>query len=250
MKRTLYIVLLLTATACKRDPLITYSGPDNIYFNFSPTPSQVVDSTSVSFAYSDASVKDVILPIPVAVTGSPAAADRSFGITADPSSTAQAGTHYDLPQGVIHAGQVIDTIRLHLKRSPDLASAPRRLVLRLQANSNFQAQLKYKLVNGSARDTADVLTFSITISDRLDKGLYWDSDYAAFFGTFSLRKVTFIHDLLGMPLDFWSVSADNQRRSEAVYYAVTTSRYLSDQAALGNVIPDEDGSPMQMGPGY
>lgn len=250
MKRALYIVLIVTAASCKRDPLITYNSADNVYFNFIPTAGQVVDSTSVSFAYLDAGVKDTVLSIPVAVTGVPAAADRPFTISVDPSSTAQAGTHYDLPQAVIHARQVTDTVRLHLKRSPDLASGSRRLVLRLQPNDYFKTQLQYKMVNGSARDTVPVLTFSIMISDHLDKGLYWDSDYAGFFGAFSLKKVTFIHDLLGMPLDFWSVSADNQRRAAAVYYAATTSRYLGDQAALGNIIYDEDGTPMQMGPGY
>ena len=250
MKQLLYISIILTALSCRRDPLITYNTDDNVYFNYTISTNYYVDSTNFSFAYRDASVQDTILSVPLRVTGAPAATDRRYNLVVDPASTAAAGTHYELPELVIHAGKVQDTLRLLLKRAPDLTAGVKKLILHLQPNEFFKTQLEYRLVNNVARDSADVLTFSITMSDILDEGPFWDDSYAAFFGTFSLKKVKFIHDLLGMPLDFWSVYPDNQRRTAATYYASSTSRYLSDQAAQGNIIYDEDGTPMTMGAGY
>jgi hypothetical protein len=250
MKRLLYISIILTALSCKRDPLITYNTEDNVYFNYTISANYYVDSTNFSFAYRDASVQDTILLVPLGVTGAPAATDRRYNLVVDAASTAVAGTHYELPEPVIHAGKVEDTLRLHLKRATDLTAGVKKLILHLQPNEFFKTQLQYRVVHTAALDTANVLTFSITMSDILDEGPFWNDSYAAFFGTFSLKKVRFIHDLLGMPLDFWSVFPDNQRRTVATYYASSTSRYLSDQAAQGNIIYDEDGTPMTMGAGY
>jgi len=250
MKRLLYIIIIFALASCKRDPLITYNTDDNVYFKYTISTNYYVDSTNFSFAYRDANVQDTILSVPVAVTGAPAASDRPFKVIVDPASSAVAGTHYQLPEMVIHAGKVIDTLRLHLKRAADLVAGSKKLILHLQPNEFFRTELRYKIINNTARDTADLITFSITMSDILDKGPFWDDYYAAYFGTFSLKKVRFINDLLGMPLDFWSVVPDNQRRASATYYASTTSRYLSDQAAQGNIIDDEDGTPMTMGAGY
>lgn len=250
MKRSLYIsIIILIAASCKREPLVTYNTADNVYFNCKTGFSGFLDSMGFSFAYSDASIKDSILLIPIAVTGVPAATDRPFRLVVDPASTARAGIHYELPAPLIHAGKVEDTLRIHFKRAADLASGEKKLILKLQANEFFKTDLQYRTMNNTGPDTLDILTFSISASDLLGSGPYW-SFYGTYFGTFSIKKMQFIHDLLGMPLDFWSEAPSNQRKSAAIYYASATSRYLSDQAAQGNIILDEDGTPMQMGPGY
>jgi hypothetical protein len=250
MKRSLYIsIIILIAVSCKRDALLTYNTADNVYFNYNRGFNVWLDSMDVSFANRDASVRDTFLLIPLAVTGVAAAADRPFKVVVDPASTALAGIHYELPEAVIHAGKVQDTLRLHFKRAADLASGEKKLVLKLVANEFFKTDLPYRMINGAAQDTLDLLSFSISASDLLVPGPYWDV-YSTYFGKFSTRKVRFIHDLLGMPLDFWSEAPNNQHRAAAIYYASATSRYLGDQAAQGNIIVDEDGTPMQMGPGY
>lgn len=250
MKRSLYIpLLILIAASCKRDALITYNTADNVYFNYNTGTNSWRDSMDVSFANRDASVQDTFLLIPLAVTGVAATTDRPFKLVVDPSSTAVAGIHYELPEPVIHAGKVQDTLRLHFKRAADLASGEKKLVLKLVPNEFFKTDLPYRMINGAAQDTLDMLSFSIVASDLLVSGPYWNL-YSVYFGKFSVRKVRFIHDLLGMPLDFWSEAPNNQRQAAAIYYASATSRYLGDQAAQGNIIVDEDGTPMQMGPGY
>jgi hypothetical protein len=246
MKQILFFIIILAAVSCKRESLTTYNTDDNVYFNNISS-----DTLDLSFAYSDASVQDTILAVPLAVTGPPSKKDRRFNLAVDPASTAVPGTHYDLPELVIHAGKVQDTLRLRLKRAAELATGNRKIILRLQPNEFFKTGIEYKMYNTAAPDTIDLLTFSITISDMLSAGPYWDSQYAPYFGAFSLKKVRFMHDLAGLPLDFWSVAEpNNQQRALATYYASVTSRYLIEQDQEGNTIYDEDGSPMKMGPAY
>jgi len=250
MKRSLIIPLIILAAACKREPLLTYNTSDNLYFNYK-AGFQYVDTLDVSFAYSDASVKETIVALPLAVTGTPATADRQFNLVADPASTAVAGTHYELPQLVIRAGKVQDTLFLKLKRAADLSTGTKKIMLQLQSNEFFHTDLQFRTVGGSVIDTINMLKFSITVSDILSAGPYWETIYKPYFGNFSLKKVKFIHDLVGMPLDFWSIAQpNNKQRAEAIYYASVTGRYLAEQASLGNTILDEDGTPMLMGPAY
>lgn len=250
MKQILYSCIVLIAISCKREPLTTYNAADSVYFNYNMGFSSYNDSMDFSFAYADASVRDTVLKIPLAVTGVAATSDRYFSLVVDPASTAVAGTHYELPEPLIHAGKVQDTLRLLFKRTADLASGIKKLVLHLEPNEFFKTDLQYRITNNGTPDTMSVLTFSISGSDIISEGPYWSSFYAAFFGTFSKKKVEFIHDLLDMPLDFWTIAPTNQRKAMSIYYASTTGRYLSDQAAQGNVILDEDGTPMKMAPAY
>lgn len=251
MKRLLYTSIIIMGAACKREPLITYDVKDNIYFDNEVSTGYYMDSTDFTFAYSDAAVRDTILYVPLGVTGSPAATDRHYQVVADPASTAVAGTHYQLADFVFHAGKVTDSLPVRLLRSPDLATSTKKLILRLQQSGDFQTDLQYRIMTTSTIDTSAMLTFTISMSDILTAGPYWDDVYSIYFGTFSLKKVMLIHDQLGMPLNFWSVaSPTNQQRAQAIYYASLTSRYLADQANQGNIILDEDGTPMKMGTTY
>lgn len=253
MKRLLIIPIILMAASCKRESLTTYNTRDNLYFNYALPPLfiQYADTLDLSFAYSDNSIKDTIFNLPVAVTGSPSNTDRRFSVVADPASTAVAGTHYEMPELVIHAGKVIDTLRLRLKRTPDLSSGTKRIILQLQPNEFFNTDLKYRTVGSAVIDSIDMLKFSINVSDMLSAGPYWERDYKPYFGNFSLKKVKFMNDLVGLPFDFWSTaSPGNQKRAEAIYYASVTGRYLMEQASEGNTIYDEDGTAMTMGPGF
>lgn len=252
MKRLLYTCIILIAVSCKREPLTIYNTADNVFFNYNLDFNSYRDSMVFSFSNRDVRVQDTILLVPIGVTGVAAAKDRPFKLVVDPTSTALAGTHYELPEPVMHAGKVTDTLRLRFKRAADLASGKKKLVLRLEPNEFFKTDLQYRILSSVARDSVAMLSFSIAASDILDAGPYWTSAYAAYFGTFSIKKVRLIHDLLGMPLDFWTENAflSNQQKASAIYYASSTSRYLKDEAAQGNIILDEDGTPMMMGPGF
>ncbi len=251
MKRLLYISIILIAAACKREPLVTYDVKDNIYFNNEISSGTYQDSLDFTFAYSDAAVKEMTINIPLGVTGAPAAADRYYKLVVDPTSTAVASTHFELPELVFRAGRVRDTLHVLLKRIPDQVSGIKKLILHLQPNEQFNTDILYRIMNNGTPDTSSMLTFSISTSDILSAGPYWTDYYARYFGTFSLKKVRLIHDLLGMPLDFWATSSPApDKRSTAVYYASVMGRYLADEAKKGNIILDEDGTPMKMAPAY
>ena len=253
MKRLLIIPIIIMAASCKRESLTTYNTGDNLYFNYALPPLflQYADTLDLSFAYSDNSIRDTIFQLPVAVTGLPSNTDRHFSMVVDPASTAIAGTHFELPELVIHAGKVIDTLRLRLKRAPDLNTGTKRIILQLKPNEFFNTDLKYRTVGSSVIDSIDMLKFSINVSDLLSAGPYWERDYKPYFGNFSLKKVRFMNDLVGLPLNFWSTpSPGNHKRAEAIYYASVTGRYLTEQASEGNTIYDEDGTAMTMGPGF
>ncbi len=251
MKRLLYISIILLAAACKREALTTYDVKDNIYFNNTVGTNNYVDTADFTFAYTDASITDTVVRVPLGVTGSPVATDRHFTLVVDSASTAQAGVHYELPDFVFHANQVVDTLNIKLKRASDLTTSVKKLILHLQPNDDFQTALVYRITGTSILDTTSMVTFTITTSDILNSGPDWTDTYAPYFGTFSLKKMELIHDLLGMPLNFWSTATmTSDQRVQAIYYATTMGRYLNDQASQGNTILDEDGTPMKMGASY
>lgn len=245
MKYILYALLIGAIISCKREPLTTYNVDDNVYFNFSTYQ----DTLDFTFAYADPQITDTIIKIPIGVTGLAASVDRPFELVTDPSSTAIYRTHYELPQFVIPAGIVMDTLRILFKRTADLTTEAKTLKLRLKANDNFKTDIAYKI--HPYYDTISVLSFSISFSDILIAGPYWGSVYARYFGTYSVKKMKFINELLAMPLDFWSSApSTGAHYTQAEYYAATTARYLTEQRDSGNLIIDEDGSPMTMGPAY
>ncbi len=61
-----------------------------------------------------------------------------------------------------------------------------------------------------------------------------------------------MNQVAGMPLSLWSKPAETpQERSEIAYYGGFMARYLSDQAAAGNTILEDDGiTPVKMADRY
>lgn len=267
MKRSFYTFLagglLLMGASCKKDPLLTYKAADSIYFNFltgvdpvNNNLGQYTDSLDLTFSFSDASVTDSIVNIPVAVTGVARDYDRTFNLEVDPASTAKPGGNYELPAAfLLRAGKVEDSIRIRVKRAPELKTSMLTLLLKLKENDQFKTQYLFRPRQGNSQtnirdqDTIWTTTFKVKMGDMLAPGPYWASSYHYFFGDFSEKKVRLMNQVAGMPLSFWSKPANTaQDRSEIAYYGGFMARYLSDQAIAGNLILEDDGiTPMKMG---
>ncbi|WEK37536.1 MAG: DUF4843 domain-containing protein [Candidatus Pseudobacter hemicellulosilyticus] len=266
MNRTIYSLLLglsiLLGTACKRESLMTYVSADNIYFDYiagaDPATDYLgryTDSIELTFSFSDGSVQDSTIGIPVSVTGVAQSYDRTFRLIVDPSSTARPGVHYELPAAfVLPAGKIKDSVFIHFKRAADLKTAAQTLLLHLEDSDQLKAQLKFRGTNPRESnmyisDTVLMTSFRINLTDMLSAGPYWSMDYEYSFGTFSEKKVRLMNEIVGMPLDFWSRPATtNEQRATITYYGGFTARYLSDQAFAGNTILEADGvTPMKMG---
>lgn len=256
--------LLLLTAACKKDRLLTYSASNNVYFNYiagaDPSQNQLglyEDSIAITFAFSPSAVRDTVLGIPIAVTGEAKNYDRVIKIVADPASTAQPSTHYEFPATfVMPAGKTSDSVHIRFKRSADLTTTDVLLHLRLQESDQFTTQLKFRSATPKMQnrpipntDTVWTTSFKIIINDKLSAGPYWDRDYSSYFGDFSEKKVRLLNQLVGMPLDTWSVPVTtSQQRSDLNYYGGFTARYLKDQAFAGNMIFEADGvTIMKMG---
>jgi hypothetical protein len=262
MQRSIYtafvFAIFLLGQSCKKEKLMTYNANDNIYFNYSTgtDPIRYADSTVVTFAFNNADVKDTTIRIPVVVTGVVSDHDRTYAIMTDAGTSAVSNTDYILPSSfTIAAGKTSDTLLIRLNRTAVLKDTSRVLRLRLKATDNFQTRIQYR--SGSyydisyiaPGDTISVQTFKVIVSDRLEAGPYW-SEYHYYFGEFSEKKVRLMNQLTGMPLDFWSVDMYSSQRQQAnaTYYGGFMFRYLSDQAAAGNIITEADGvTPMEMG---
>lgn len=263
MLKAVYTFLLITVlpavllTACKKEGLITYNVPDNIYFNYMAgvKPAEAIigilnDSLNFTFSYSNATVKDTLLPIPVMVTGAPANTDRSFRVTVASGATAVEGKHYHLPSFVIHAGRIVDTMLIPVERTEDLRQREVAFTLQLQPDETFKTGIPYRI--NRYGDTVNALIVKIKFSDILSGGSNWAS-YAGYFGNFSEKKVMLMNQVVGLPLDFWApgTTFDSEKMARATYYATTMSRYLKQQAAAGNTIYEADGvTPMIMGADY
>ncbi|MRG44121.1 DUF4843 domain-containing protein [Chitinophaga sp. SYP-B3965] len=254
MKKLIYIIaVMLLAGACKKEGLLTYNVKDNVYFayRFKIVQNPIIDSTDFTFAYTPPAITETIFKLPVAVTGTAKDYDRKLSITIDPASTAVAGKHYEVPtEFILHAGRLTDTILLKLKRPAELKANPVNLVFNLHANENFDTNLK---VLYGFSDTVDAQRFKLNIADVIVQGTSWTGTFAQFFGTFSVKKVLLLNEVAGMPLNFFvdvSVGGINLN-ALGQYYAITTSRYLNDQAAAGKRVYEDDGvTPLLMAPAY
>ncbi|MDD7885092.1 DUF4843 domain-containing protein [Flavivirga sp. 57AJ16] len=240
MKKHTYIlfsiILLGILSSCTKEGLLTYDIKDNIYFIKFP------DSLDVSFAYSNASVQDSLVKMPVYVTGVPADRDRIFTLSVDPSSTAVENTDYSFPETfTIHKGQVSDTIYIKLERTDDLQTTMKTLILNLTSNEEFDTNL-------GSEDSQFTVLYKITVSDMLTAGRYWGS-LSYYYGDFSVKKIQLMHQVTGMPLDFIvNPTSYNDYNSLIPYYGLIMNRYLLDQQDLNNTIYEEDGvTEMRMG---
>lgn len=257
----LALVIMILSSSCKKSMLTTYNTSDNIYFNYfrdvDPDRNQAgfpSDNVSFTFAYSTPNVTSAVIPIPIAVTGTPRDIDRQFQLTVDPKSTTNA-QHFTLPANfVMRAGRVVDTIFLKLNRTADLQTREVTAIFNLTANSEFSTDLKRKIKDNGAdpADTINLLSFKVLVSDILAPGPSWGIQY---FGAFSIKKVRLMNEVAGMPLNFWSIAngiTDFKEQSAlASYYAAFMSRYLQDQALAGNIIYEQDGiTRMRMGNAY
>lgn len=256
---------LLLGSSCKKEKLMTYFADDNIYFEYlvgvdpaNNNLGQYTDSLDLTFSFDGASVQDTVVGIPVGITGLAKDIDRNFKLVVDPASTANASTHYTLPANfVIPAGKLKDTVWIKFNRTADLKTKQVELLLQLQENDQFKTQIEFRPRQGNSQtnisyqDTIKTISFKVNLNDMLSAGPYWNNDYVWYFGTFSEKKVRLMNQIVGMPLSLWSKPiSTSKERGDVIYFGGFTARYLSDQAAAGNTIFDENGLPMKMGSNF
>jgi len=243
----IYLLTILIATvglsACEKG-LEPYHGDSSVYFRNNKV--NAVDSGFLTFGFSDPSVRDSVISIPVSAMGMTSTSDRPFKLVVNDSSTARAGVHYEALSGTsIPAGAVATTIKLKLLRTSDMQTAPVSIILQLLPNEHFQTSVG-SFSNGSGKSSAT--RFKLWITDIMTKPKYWDAGY---MGGFSRKKVYLTASVLGLNVQEMIDILNGTDGTVAVNAQIAWGRsmklYLNQQAAAGTPVREDDGSLMVMG---
>ncbi len=237
-------------SSCKKEGLLLYNAPDNIYFypKMGMTYLGVNNDLDLTFAYGSPSATDTVIALPVAVTGSPQNTDRPLLLKADSSSTAIAGIHYELIKEslFIHAGKQQDTILIRLKRTADLSETVFRLSLNLMANEYFETTLKpmAPLYDDPGLRIGPVTHYQINFSDIALPPPGWQEYY---FGTFTIKKWELINSLNRLDRSFFLNQLSYEQQGLLPAYSIVLYRYLIEKGENGETVYEEDGSEMTAG---
>ena len=246
----IFALALCVFVSCKKESLLTYDIPDNIYFNYKTPNGLAADSTEATFATRSLLTTDSVLKIPIIATGTASDHDRTYKIIViDSNTTAIAGKHFILPATfTFRAGRIIDSLPVKLLRTVDLQNKAVKLKLALQPGGDFKTDIKF--INTITSGTINSLTFKVNISDLFTA---WSSSFTAYYGTFSIKKVKLINQIAGMPLDYYTKGwlTDLQFASRVGSWTITMSHYLVDQKAAGHTVYEDDWvTEMKMAPAY
>jgi hypothetical protein len=237
------VVITIGLTACEKG-LEPYHGNSGIYFKNNKTT--FVDSGLVTFGFSDPSVRDTIIDIPVSAMGMTSTTDRPFKLVVNDNSTAKAGVHYDALFGTsIPAGAVGTTIKLKLHRTPDLQAEPVCLILQLLPNEHFQTDTR-SFSNGST--TISATRYKLWVNDLMSQPKYWQNGY---MGAFSRKKVYLTASVLGLNvqemIDILNGTDGTVALNAQIAWGRSMKLYLNQQAAAGTPVKEDNGSLMVMG---
>lgn len=150
--------------SCHEEGLVV-NGNDVSYINFSKNLTK--DTTRISFEIypleAGMDVKIAEVPVAVAIFGKIQDKDLDFTISLDESMSTLPASQCILPEKcVFKSGQLLDTIYVKIKNSPDLKTTTKYVVLRI----NAEGEVGEGLANYSRA--------VITVTDRLVKPDWWD----------------------------------------------------------------------------
>lgn len=239
-----YILLLLCGTACTKDALLQYKGGNSIYSYIQGYWIYVYDITTVNFSRDTAQPK--LLPLGFTIVGQLSPEKRAFKLVVSDSSTAIANQHYTLPPAdsfYIPADTIGTSIPILIHRTPDLYEKSVVLILKLQPNENFTTNMPE--YTPEYLDRRSGLTLRITISDILEQPDSWEGNKTT-LGIYTRKKLTLMVKTLSLDLDrFYD---DPYSSTQLKNLARDFQAYLNQQKKQGNIVKEEDGTEMIMGP--
>ena len=258
MKKLIFFSILLLSVlsfiSCTQDEIMTYTTDDNIYFGPSVEANEftngvfpkLVDSTGFSFSLLPESVTTTIFKIPIRIQGNVSNVDRPVKVGIDPDSsvnTAIEGVHYVMPTNtMIKAGRSIDTIYIQLNRVEDLKNNSVTLVLKLEDNEFFKTNMKTYL-DPTSLESHNTINYKVTFDDILKAPKAW-SIYS--YGKLKNKKLNLMCSVLHLEPTLFnnSLGSPGLTYPETSYYRDFMRRYIEDQTKFGNIILEDDGTPM------
>lgn len=191
MRRLIYItvsfLLSLLVVSCDKDIDKFDNSTNYIYFGvpfvkdqFGRDTKTRVDSMAHSFALEDVNISTYTFKIPVNTIGLPASEDRSYTVKVVNEATNATAEDWDastIAGRKIEKGTLSDTIALTVNKSDILSKEWRHIVLKLEANENFQ------LGPDTLRSIKVAFTNIITEPD-------WWKNWKGYFGEFNREVYT------------------------------------------------------------
>ncbi len=233
--RWYYLVALLgfVLVGCdKREPA-GFEEINGIYFNNRLANNVLVDSTNITFVYTNSD--ELVVPVVIQLLGRSSGSARPIDIRVT-APNAEEGVDYVLkttPE--LPADSTLLNYLVTLKRTPKLKEESRVINLELYANDYFSLPLPWQVQIGG--DTTSILRYRIIFSDRFTvapKG--WESDYG---GEFSQQKFELICRVLKMdPADFNTKNKISWAKWSFIQLEMTT--YVKQQIAKKNAGEEYD----------
>jgi len=267
MKKILmYILLFQTATflGCEKE-LMDFEGREGVYFavqhgdsNRSPESWPYQPYSNVDFVR--IGLDEVEIPIKIAITGPVKEFDRVFYIDVNPdSTTATLNQHYEAiaRDWVIPAGAISTTVKVHLKRTPDLEEEPKTLGLRLTGSDDLSLSFPEwdaipSLDGGAIVEEFDASLHTLRINDIMVEPEIWRGSIqsgnreSGLFGAFTRKKMEFLIDNLGLTYEDFA-SEETMPLARSLLIGSDASKILIERYNAGDPILEDDGRLMFIG---
>lgn len=244
MKKIKYIIALLfvsvTLLSCEKELMNFDNEKADVYFQDGGTlyPSLASDSLYVSFSFTKSldSVRNII----IAVTGGRVDRNRPYRLKLNPLSTAIPGVHFEaLPESfMIKKNMLTDTIKLKLKRIPEMQTQTFEIILDLFPSDDFGTNLISRTVSGKQIKTT---TKKIRFDDIIRRPGRWLDGH---FGVFSRAKLFYICEYFETTPQYLDTEIIP---AECASLGRILQRVLNQLKASGTPVLEEDGTEMKMG---
>lgn len=223
--KKIYILLtglLILIFSCTEDKIMTYNAGDYIQFS-----KIVTDSSTCSFLI-DPSISEIKYPIAVELVGTPKEVDRKFRLGVLEKLTDAPKANYQLQESyTFRAGKVRDTCWLTIKKTPEIAVKPVRLVVKLEDSGDFKV--------GQTEYSASI----IYISNKASKPNWWNDLVTAFYlGEYSDKKYRLFISLTK------KIDIDISNTIELRDNTLVLKYYLQKEKDAGRTVFEEDGREM------
>ena len=248
------LVMLAFFTACEKS-LMTYEGPESIYFSMqkNANPEEDVYLPDASINLMNQVGSEVQYGLNVVVTGEPKDYDRPYRVAfvAD-STTAESGVDFILPEGgVIKAGHVSDSLYVKLLKNDELQKKSVRLYVQVLPNEHFSTNLTQFAHDGREYNVFDPRVYDLTFTSMMTKPYWWESYSTSNpvengnLGYFTAKKITLLNELYSLTYADWlktdegGTGAINMTRVKVIYKKFAL--YLIEQYKNHTPVQEEDG---------
>jgi hypothetical protein len=268
----LLFLLALVFSACEHEKLDTYSGQNEIYFQYAIASStvDVVDSTVVHFGYDTPIKEDSLIRIKVKVMGDVVDFDRAVAFELETASSAQSGQDVELllDSSYVKAGKTVGQVAIKIKNTANLDDKILNANLKLLSNEFFQTDFKstsFSSVNATGKINS--IKYRVLFDNANEKPnlwAYYDSRFTPYFGTYSKKKLDLICELINITREYFTYTrTETQTEAQAasaafsakwptsimLFSARTLNNYLSNyKRTHGEPLLEDDGTEMVPGP--